>query len=123
MTQPNDDTPHESRNFVSKTIVRRILWGASRDLQPPQDYLQLLRKDEPKMMTLVDILSRSLLGTHGPSSSVTSNTEQDKQFMNAMTIMFALGFKTGGENMREFYSDAFDGLVEPPYDYNDEDFK
>jgi len=123
MTQQNDKTPLEDRNFVDDMILRRVIHGASVDYTNIVKYTERLDQDEPLMMDMVDKFNNNLYGTITDINDVFSGEADDANtFKNTMKMMFALGFRTGEENMRKFYGEALGGLIEPPHDYTDGDF-
>lgn len=122
MTQPNDDVPFENRGFVDNMTARSIIYTAPIEIEAAKNYLENITATEPDMMRLVDRACRSLLGTVTNGLDVTLSDAEIKQLEDLMGLVFSLGFRTGGENMRKFYSDALDGLIEPPHGYKNEDF-
>lgn len=123
MTRQNEPTPHEDRNFVDDMVLRRVVYGARVNNDYATKYVERLDRDEPLMMEMADHLSNDLYGTIAKLNDVFSGeTDDANTFNNAMRMMFALGFTTGEENMRKFYGEALNGLIEPPHDYTDEDF-
>lgn len=127
MTQRNDPTPPDDRNFVDDMILRRVIRGAQHNVSNIKTYVKCLERDEPRMVEMVQEFSEKLRGTINKIEDVFSSEDiphdPEGTYREVMLLMFSLGFRTGEENMRKFYGEALGGLIKDPHDYNYEDFE
>lgn len=135
-------TPKDDHNMVNNITFRNRIIDAVQSNGSSGCIVDDLIIAEPAMMTVISEFTNDLSETideyhdvffhssdnHKIPQETKSDLHQFSQdnakLQKLLLWLFSIGFKTGGETMREFYKEALDDSIEFPHeDYEKKDFE